>query len=296
MQTKQQIQQLLAALGIFPKKRLGQNFLIDQNIIRLIVNSANITDQDVVLEVGCGTGTMTELIQEQAGHVITVDLDEDVASIAAEQLKDFPNVTLFNTDILAGKHHVSQEVLDAITVARRTYAQDFLLVANLPYNVASPVMINLVTGPIPIDRMVVTIQKEVGDRMIATTGMNHYGSLSILLQATGHIELVRILKPSVFWPQPKVDSAIVKYTRNQTKTDRILSLPLLAATLNLFLGQRRKMIKAAAKNAQGNLKSIKHWPDLFEQCHMAPNLRPDQITPDQYVNLANLLTEHVEAP
>jgi len=295
MQTKQQIQQFLASLGTFPKKRLGQNFLIDQNIIRLIVNSAEIMDQDVVLEVGCGTGTMTELIREQAGHVIAVDLDADVAKIAAEQLRDFPNVTLFNTDILAGKHTVAQEVLDAITVARKTCPQDFLLVANLPYNVASPVMINLVTGPIPIDRMVVTIQKEVGDRMIATTGMNHYGSLSILLQATGHIELVRILKPSVFWPQPKVDSAIVKYTRDQAKTDRILNLPLLAATLNLFLGQRRKMIKAAAKNAQGNLKTIKDWPELFDQCHMAPTLRPDQITPDQYVQLANLLSKDILA-
>ncbi len=293
MQTKQQIQQLLASLGTFPKKRLGQNFLIDQNIIRLIVNTAEITDQDVALEVGCGTGTMTEFIREQAGHVIAVDLDPDVASIAAEQLKDFPNVTLFNTDILAGKHHISDEVLNAITEARKTYAQDFLLVANLPYNVASPVMINLVTGPVPIDRMVVTIQKEVGDRMIATTGMNHYGSLSILLQATGRIELVRILKPSVFWPQPKVDSAVVKYTRDQEKTDRIHSLPLLAATLNLFLGQRRKMIKAAAKNAQGHLKAVNHWLDLFEQCHMDPNLRPDQITPDQYVNLANLLTKDI---
>ncbi len=296
MQTKQQIQQLLASLGTFPKKRLGQNFLIDQNIIRLIVNSADITNRDVVLEVGCGTGTMTELIREQAGHVIAVDLDPDVASIATQQLKDFSNVTLFNTDILAGKHHVAQNILDAITRARETHAQDFLLVANLPYNVASPVMINLVTGPIPVDRMVVTIQKEVGDRMVATTGSDHYGSLSILLQATGRIELVRILKPSVFWPQPKVDSAIVKYTRDQKKTDAILNLPLLAATLNLFLGQRRKMIKATAKNAQGRLKHVKNWPDLFEQCHMAPNLRPDQIAPEQYVNLANLLKEHVEVP
>ncbi|MCF7975709.1 MAG: 16S rRNA (adenine(1518)-N(6)/adenine(1519)-N(6))-dimethyltransferase RsmA [Phycisphaerae bacterium] len=296
MQTKQQIQEFLTTLGTFPKKRLGQNFLIDQNIIRLIVNSADITDQDVVLEVGCGTGTMTELIQEQAGHVISVDLDPDVFQIAREQLKDFPNVTLFNTDILTGKHHVAQEVLDAIVQARNTFKRDFLLVANLPYNVASPVMINLVTGPIPIDRMVVTIQKEVGDRMIASTGDPHYGSLSILLQATGRIELVRILKPSVFWPQPKVDSAIVKYTRDQEKTDRIGSLPLLAATLSLFLGQRRKMIKAAAKNAQDDLKAIRDWPALFEQCHMAPHLRPDQIAPDQYVALANCLTKYIPGP
>jgi 16S rRNA (adenine1518-N6/adenine1519-N6)-dimethyltransferase len=132
--------------------------------------------------------------------------------------------------------------------------------------------------------------------MIAETGDPHYGSLSILLQATGHIELVRILKPSVFWPQPKVDSAVVKYTRDQAKTDRIHSLPLLAATLALFLGQRRKQIKAAAKNAQGSLKSIHDWPALFAHCHMPPHLRPDQITPDQYVQLANLLTEHVEVP
>ena len=132
--------------------------------------------------------------------------------------------------------------------------------------------------------------------MTAETGSSHYGSLSILLQATGRIEQVRILKPSVFWPQPQVDSAVVKYTRDQAKTDLILNLPLLADTLNLFLGQRRKMVKAAAKNAQGSLKHITHWPDLFAECHIRDNARPDQITPDQYVHLANLLTKHLENP
>lgn len=293
MQTKQQIQQYLAALGTFPKKRLGQNFLIDQNIIRLIVNSAEITDQDVVLEVGCGTGTMTELISEQAGQVIAVELDTDVVQIAQQQLQERSNVSIFNTDILAGKHTVSPDVIDAVNQARQTNTGAFLLVANLPYNVASPVMINLVTGSLPVDRMCVTIQKEVGDRMTAQTGQPHYGSLSILLQATGVIEQVRILKPSVFWPQPKVDSAVVKYTRDPAKTDRILNLSLLADTLTLFLGQRRKMVKAAAKNAQGPLKTIQHWPNLFAQCQISQDSRPDQITPDQYVQLANLLTKEV---
>ena len=133
MQTKQQIQQFLAALGTFPKKRLGQNFLIDQNIIRLIVNSAGITNQDVVSRSRVRhRQLMTEFMCEQAGHVIAVDLDPDVAQIAQEQLKDAPNFTLFNTDILAGKHTLAPDILTAIEEVRQTLTGDFLLVANLP--------------------------------------------------------------------------------------------------------------------------------------------------------------------
>lgn len=295
MQTHQQIQQLLAAAGTSPKKRFGQNFLIDLNLMRLIVATANLLPQEVVLEVGCGTGSLTEALAEQAGHVVAVELDKTLAQIAADRLDRFSNITLLQKDILENKHTLSVDVLSAIDRARREKFGSFLLVANLPYNVASPVMLNLVTGPLPIDRMVVTIQKEVADRMIAPPQCHDYGGLSILLQATGQVELIRRLKPTVFWPPPQVDSAIVRYERQLEKVKMIDDLTLLSDIIGLFMGHRRKMLKAATRSAQASLSHIKDWPALFEQANIDAQQRPDQLTPQQFVCLANVVTQTLES-
>ncbi|MCJ7729699.1 MAG: methyltransferase domain-containing protein, partial [Sedimentisphaerales bacterium] len=216
MQTKRQIQQLLASAGITAKKRLGQHFLIDLNLMRLLVDSANISSSDIVLEVGCGTGSLTEAIASLAGKIIAVEIDSNLAKIAKKRLAGTDtcgvvsarlgpdvvsdnsgvvtgsllprvvreNVIILNTDILENKNTISLTVLKSLQTAREKQPGRFLLVANLPYNVASAVMINLVTGPITgpplcgnIDAMYVTVQKEVADRMTAAPGSRDYGTL-----------------------------------------------------------------------------------------------------------------------
>jgi 16S rRNA (adenine1518-N6/adenine1519-N6)-dimethyltransferase len=291
MQTKQQIQQLLACAGGVPKKRLGQHFLIDLNLLRLLVDCPQIRPDDVVLEVGCGTGSITEALAVQAAHVIAVDLDPIVARIAQAQLADYSNVEIINTDILATKHRISAQVTDRIGAARARYSGRLLLVANLPYHIASPLMINLVVAVPPVDVMVVTIQKEVADRMMAAPGSSAYGGLSIMLQGTGQLDLIRVLRPTVFWPKPLVDSAIVSYAYSPQKAGHIPNMSLFQEVIDLFMQHRRKMLQATVKKADGHLCMRTDWPRIFTQCHIDPTLRPDQLQVRDYIALARAIGE-----
>jgi 16S rRNA (adenine1518-N6/adenine1519-N6)-dimethyltransferase len=291
MQTKHQIQQLLASAGVFPNKHFGQHFLIDLNLMRVLIDCANIGGDDVVLEVGCGTGSLTEGLAEEAGYCLAVELDATLAKIAQEQLDKKENVEVINTDILENKHTVSRTVTEAIEAARKKHAGRLLLVANLPYNVACPVMLNLVTGPTVVDNMYVTIQKQVAERMTAKPGSGDYGVLSIFLSATGEVKTERILKPTVFWPQPQVESAMVSFVRKPEKVSRIKRMEVFGEVVNLFMGHRRKMLKACAKFAGGELGEIDDWLEVFEQCSIAPTKRPEQIRSEDYIAIANLCFE-----
>jgi len=287
MQTKRQIQQLLASAGIFPNKRLGQNFLIDLNLMRLLIDSANIGGSDCVLEVGCGTGSLTEAIAEKASKVIAVEFDRKLAEIAKRQLAGAENVEIVNTDILESKNTISPIVAGAIEQARKKYSGRLMLVANLPYNCACPVMVNLIAGPVIADDMYVTVQKEVADRMTAAPGGSDYGVLSILLAAAGKVKIMRVLGPTVFWPAPQVDSAMVSFVRDEEKISRIRDMKLFSEVVNLFMGHRRKMVKACSKLAKGKLAEIKNWQEIFEKCAIDPHNRPEQLSPEDYIAIAN---------
>jgi len=291
MQTKQDIERLLAIAGTSPKHRLGQNFLIDLNLMRLLVQAAHLNAQDVVLEVGTGTGSFSEAIAEQCGRLITVEYDTALFNIARTQLKKFDNIVQFNMDILENKNAIQSEVLDAMRKARQSLGGRMLLVANLPYNVGSSVMANLISGPVTVDGMYVTIQKEVGDRMAALPGRAEYGTLSILMAATGSVHCLRKLPPSVFWPRPQVDSAMVSFERDPKKVEEIHDMRTLCDIINLLMGHRRKMVKACVKFAEGNLAKVRHWNDIFAEAVVDPHLRPEELTPKQYLNIANLCYE-----
>lgn len=289
MQIKQQIEQLLSSAGLWPKKRLGQNFLIDLNLMRLLIDTANINGQDVALEVGCGTGSFTEALAEKAGAVIAVEIDKPLAQIAQKQLEGKKNVLILNADILDNKHTINSTVVKAIKDAREKHTGRLLLAANLPYNVACPVMMNLITGPELIaDAMYVTVQKEVADRMTAGPGDRHYGQLSILMSACGQAKMLRVLKPTVFWPQPQVNSAMLSFIRDEKKAGQIRDIETFCKVISLFMGHRRKMLKACTKLAAGELAEIIGWDDIFEKASIVSTNRPEQISPQDYVTIANL--------
>jgi 16S rRNA (adenine1518-N6/adenine1519-N6)-dimethyltransferase len=291
MQTKQQIQQLLASAGASISKRLGQHFLIDLNLMRLLVRSANIQKKDIVLEIGCGTGSLTEALAEYAGKVIAVELDSTLAEITKEQLAKTENVQIINTDILKNKNTISHAVTSELELARRNFPGRSLLVANLPYNVASPVILNLATGPTIVDQMYVTVQKEVADRMKAAPSSSSYGTLSILLSATGEVKTIRTLKRTVFWPQPQVDSAMVSFVRKNEKLSKIHNMHLFGQIVSLFMGHRRKMLKACTKLARAKLAEIDNWPEIFRKCSIDSTHRPEQLAPQDYIAMANLCLE-----
>ena len=294
MQTKHQIESLLASAGVEPNKRLGQNFLIDLNLMRLLIDHAEISKNDVVIEVGCGTGSFTEGIAEKAGAVIVIEYDKTLARIAARQFekKGLNNIQLINSDVLENKNTLCQPLLAAMEETVDKFSGRLKLVANLPYNVATSVMINLTaitvgkSGKI-VDSMFVTVQKEVAQRMVAVTGSRHYGVLSILLAATGQAKIIRKLGSDVFWPKPQVESAMVEYRQDPGKAKRIKNSKVFKETINLFMGHRRKMLKACTKFAKGRLKEITNWPEIFEKCNIDPTLRAEKVTTEEFIAIAN---------
>jgi 16S rRNA (adenine1518-N6/adenine1519-N6)-dimethyltransferase len=287
MQTKHQIRQLLASAGVVPNRRFGQHFLVDLNLMRLLVDSARIGPHDVVLEIGCGTGSLTSALAERAGRVVAVEIDPKLAEIAGSQLAGAANVTLINADVLSSKGMLNPAVVEALGGSPKRRGR-LLLVSNLPYDVASSVTINLVKGPIVADEMVVTVQKEVAERMHASPGSKHYGSLSILLGSAGAVEALRVLKPTVFWPAPKVDSALVRFVRDARKCARIEDMALLGEVVSLFMGHRRKMVRTCAKHAPAELGGRDFLMQVLERCGIDTSRRPEQLSPAQYVDVANL--------
>ncbi len=295
MQTKHQIQQLLASAGVRPNKRLGQNFLVDLNLMRLLINSANICNEDTVLEVGCGTGSLTQALAERAGKVIAVELDETLSKIAARELAKAKNVEVINADILESKNTINRTIRGAVESARKNRSGKFLLVSNLPYNVASPLMLNLITGPMIAEGMYVTVQREVASRMTAGPGSGDYGTLSIHIAATGDIKTKRILKPTVFWPAPQVDSAMISFVRSEEKISRIQSMELFREVVNLFMGHRRKMLKGCTRFAAGKLAEIDNWSEIFERCCIDPHNRPEQLRPEDFITISNLCHKYLKS-
>jgi 16S rRNA (adenine1518-N6/adenine1519-N6)-dimethyltransferase len=299
MQTKRQIQELLSAAGVAPNRRLGQHFLVDLNLMRLLVDSAQVGPDDVVLEIGPGTGSLTEALAERAGQVVAVELDQTLAQIATSRTSGAANVQVLNTDALSSKGSIAPAVMQAVAAARARLLEiepmpageaagpRVRLVSNLPYDVASPVMINLVKGPLSVEAMCVTVQKEVAQRMMASPGSRDYGTLSIFLQATGEVEMLRTLPPSAFWPPPQVDSAVVRYTRDEHKCTQIPNMEVFGAVIGLFIGHRRKMLRACAKQAPPELGGPDIWPKIFERSSIDPTKRPEGLLPGQYVSLSN---------
>ncbi len=208
MQTLNEIKQLLAHRGLRPRHRLGQNFLHDHNQLRKIVAAAELEPGDLVLEVGPGTGTLTESLVEAGAKVIAAELDPEMAAIVEGRLGD--RVEIVVGDCLDRRRRLSPELLDRID------GRPFRLVANLPYQAATPLMMDLLTRRSHCLRQVALIQKEVADRLAASSGGRDYGPISVLTATLGSIQRVTVVPPGCFWPQPKVTSAVVSITPDPT--------------------------------------------------------------------------------
>ncbi|MFO0260359.1 MAG: 16S rRNA (adenine(1518)-N(6)/adenine(1519)-N(6))-dimethyltransferase RsmA, partial [Planctomycetota bacterium] len=223
-QTISYLRRRFSQVGLEPNARHGQNFLIDLNLIEILAEAAEIGPQDVVLEIGTGMGSLTALLAEHAGRVVTVEIDQHLHQLAREELERYENVVMLKVDALRNKNHFAPLVIETVQQALQAIPNArFKLAANLPYNVATPIISNLLISELPPPvSMTVTIQKELADRIMAAPNSKDYGALSVWIQSMCRVELVRLLPPTVFWPRPKVHSAIIKLT---LEPDRRAAIP-----------------------------------------------------------------------
>ena len=277
-QTKSFLMQRLGEIGVAPASRHGQNFLIDLNLVELIVKSADLGPNVVVLEIGTGTGSLTTLMAPKAGRVVTVEIDGNLFELASEQLIDFENVTMLQTDALRNKNAFSPEVMEAVGQALSEVPNSRLkLVANLPYNLATPILSNLLLCEHTPHMMVATIQKELADRIVADPWSKDYGALSVWMQAQAHAEVVREMPPKVFWPAPKVTSAIIRVTVEPERRAAIPDLKYFHQFIKAIFLHRRKFLRANVVSAMKRSLSKEQVDALLDQMEFGPDARTEQI-------------------
>jgi 16S rRNA (adenine1518-N6/adenine1519-N6)-dimethyltransferase len=296
-QTISFIKRRLDEAGIYPVSRYGQNFLTDLNLVRMIADSAELGPQDIALEIGTGTGSLTAMIAEKAGHVITVEIDKNLHQLAREELASFNNITFLQQDALRNKNNLSQELLDTIATAMSQIENAQLkLVANLPYNIATPVISNLLTYEdfVPTS-MTATIQKELGDRIVARPATSDFGSLSLWIQAQCDAEIVRIMNPSVFWPRPKVHSAIVHIVTNPEKRARIKDLKNYQQFIRSVFIHRRKYLRSVLVTVFKNQLTRQDVDEVLESMGLKGEYRAEQLAVAVMIELCERLYERVAA-
>ncbi|MCA9268696.1 MAG: ribosomal RNA small subunit methyltransferase A [Planctomycetales bacterium] len=282
----------LQEIGIQPNTRHGQNFLIDLNLVRLLVDSAELDERDVVLEVGAGTGSLTAMMAERAAWVISIEIDAALHQLAREETAEQSNVTLLHMDALKNKNNLRPEILDA--VASQVHAapgRRFKLAANLPYNIATPVISNLLSTPIVPSLMTVTIQKELAERIVAEPCTKDYSALSVWVQSLCHVEIVRIMAPSVFWPRPKVDSAIIRIRPDDALRARIPDLEFYHRHVRAMFFHRRKFLRSVLVSAYKEQLDKPAVDAVMARLGLGPTSRAEELSIDRILELSEAVRE-----
>ncbi|MEL7473365.1 MAG: 16S rRNA (adenine(1518)-N(6)/adenine(1519)-N(6))-dimethyltransferase RsmA [Planctomycetota bacterium] len=269
MQTLADIKALLAERGLSPRKRFGQNFLLDHNLIGKLVDASGVGADSLVLEIGPGTGALTEALLDRGATVIACELDRGLADLLRERLADRA-CTLIEGDALAGKRALNPAIIGAID------GRPFRLVANLPYNAGTPIITTLLADHDHCEGLYVTVQREVGDRLIAPPGSDLYGAVGVLAQLVASVERVALLRPECFWPRPDVTSAMIAIRPHggAPPIDRRRRVVDLAQRL---FSSRRKQLGST-------LKGLDAWPAGVD-----PTQRPESLSPEQFAALAELV-------
>jgi len=306
-QTTAYLKKLFAQVGFRIDARRGQNFLVDLNLLDLLERSAGITPSDVVLEVGSGTGALTERLARAAGRVVTCEIDPRLAQLARERLLTVDDiggdlvarVELVEGDVLESKHRFAPAVLAAIEEAcSQAPSGRFRLVANLPYCVATPIISNLLATPRPFDTATVTVQREMAERMTATAGTHAYNALSVWVGAQCRGEIVRILPPTVFWPRPKIESAIVHLELEPARRALIEDLSRFHDFVRDVFCHRRKLLRGVLVRMAGgkqNDASRDTVARVYETMGFDESVRAEEISPDAFVRLEQAFFERRSA-
>lgn len=276
---------IMEKYGIHTKKGFGQNFLTDLNVLKNIVSAAEITRDDNVIEIGPGIGALTEQLAQAAGEVLALEIDQDLIPVLAEVLAPYDNVTVLNQDVLQANlpELIKQQFTDP--------SRPIKVVANLPYYITSPILMNLLAAPVDWAAICVMMQKEVAQRLTAQPGTKQYGALTLAIEYQMTAEIAFNVSRRVFVPAPNVDSAIV------VLKPRTTPLPVQPFNKQKLFGFIRGCFAHRRKNLWNNLQAtIGKQPAVKEKMQailtalaISPQTRPERLTLEQFIELANAL-------
>ena len=265
------------------QKKYGQNFLIDTHVLDKIINAAEITEEDFVLEIGPGIGTMTQYLASRAREVFAVEIDRALIPILEDTLSDFKNVTILNEDILK---------VDIRKLAEEhNQGKPIKVVANLPYYITTPIIMGLFEEKVPVESITVMVQKEVADRMQTGPGSKDYGALSLAVQYYASPYIVANVPPNCFMPRPKVGSAVIRLSRHEKLPVEVKDSSLMFRIIRASFNQRRKTLVNGLKNA-GDLDFTKEQIEkAVSDCGFPAGVRGEALTLENFAALANRLLE-----
>ena len=263
------------------QKKFGQNFLIDTHVLDKIIAAANITKDDLVLEIGPGIGTMTQYLCESARQVVAVEIDKNLIPILEDTLSSYDNVKVINDDILkVDINKIAQE---------ENGGRPIKVVANLPYYITTPIIMGLFESHVPIENITVMVQKEVADRMQVGPGTKDYGALSLAVQYYAEPYIVANVPPNCFMPRPKVGSAVIRLTRHSEVPVEVKDEKLMFRLIRASFNQRRKTLVNGLNNSPEVDVPKEKILDALEQMGMPATVRGETFTLEEFAQLSNLL-------
>ena len=265
------------------QKRFGQNFLIDTHVLERIIEAAQITKDDFVIEIGPGIGTMTQYLAEAAREVAAVEIDRSLIPILQDTLQDWDNVTVINEDILK---------VDVCKLAQeKNGGRPVKVVANLPYYITTPIIMGLFENQVPLDSITIMVQKEVAQRMQAGPGTKDYGALSLAVQYYASPYLAANVPPNCFMPRPNVGSAVIRLTRFEETPVQVKDEKLLFRLIRASFNQRRKTLQNGLVNSQELDFTKEQVAAAIATLGVSPSVRGEALTLEQFAALANALSE-----
>ena len=265
------------------QKRFGQNFLVDARVLDKIIQSAGVTKEDCVLEVGPGIGTMTQALSEAARQVVAVEIDDHLIPILQETLKECPNVKVIHGDILkTDVKAIADEYNEGCPLH---------VIANLPYYITTPIIMGLFESGVPLNSITIMVQKEVADRMKAEPGTKDYGALSLAVQYYAEPYLVANVPPNCFIPRPNVGSAVIRLTRHEQPPVQVADEKLMFRLIRAAFNQRRKTLANSLNNSPELFFPKEQIQEAIAALDVSPSVRGEALSLEQFAQLANLLSK-----
>ena len=263
------------------QKKFGQNFLVDSNVLENIIEKAGITEDDLVLEIGPGIGTMTQYLCESAREVVAIEIDETLIPILNYTLADYDNVEIINDDAL--KTDIEK------IVKKKNGGMPIKVVANLPYYITTPIIMGLLEGKAPIESITIMVQKEVAERMQTGPGSKDYGALSLAVQYYADANILMTVPASCFMPRPKVDSSVIKLDIYDKPPVDVCDEEMMFKIIRASFNQRRKTLVNGLKNASNLPFTKEEIEESIEKLGEDVRVRGEKLTLEQFAKLTNIL-------